>query len=198
MNIKHICERIAGYYNGQNDYTKNKTFSDRYTTVYTSDQGKGWLTIEKKGDTAVQARLTDNEGFIIARDDYNINGEIVTVKSAERQVKDGTNMVTFLPEELSILQSFGEDYSKDTTDHLRIIAPLIQDEQARNTAFRTADKIDMLSETAYSELNRTTNRRYELDVERYIQLWTSKNREPRTVRSKGRFSKAKDKGTKSL
>ena len=198
MSRKHICERIAGYYNGQNDYTKNSTFSDRYTTVYTSDQGKGWLIIEKKGDTAVEARLTDNEGMIIARDAYNIDGEVVTVKSAERQVKDSTAMVTFLPEELSILQSFGEDYSKDTTDYLRIIAPLIQDEQARNTAFRTADKIDMLSETAYSELNRTTNRRYELDVERYIQLWTSKKKEPGAVRSRGRSSKAKDKGKRSL
>ena len=198
MNIKHICERISGYYNGQNDYTKNSIFSDRYTTVYTSDQGKGWLIIEKKGYTAVEARLTNNEGLIIARDAYNINGEVVTVKSAERQVKDSTAMVTFLPEELSILQSFGEDYSKDTTDHLRIIAPLIQDEQARNIAFRTADKIDMLSKTAYSELNRTTNRRYELDVERYIQLWTSKKKEPGAVKSKGRSSKGKEKGNRSL
>ena len=198
MNIKNICERIAGYYNGQNDYTKNSTFSDRYTTVYTSDQGKGWLIIEKKGDTAVEARLTDNEGIIIARDSYNINGEVVTVKSAERQVRDGTAMVTFLPEELSILQSFGEDYSKDTTDHLRIIAPLIQDAQARNTAFRTADKIDMLSEEAYSELNRTTNRRYELDVEHYIQLWTAKKKEPKAERNKGKSLKVKDKESISL
>ncbi len=198
MSIKHICERIAGYYNGQSDYTKNNTYSDRYTTVYTSDQGKGWLVIEKKGDTAVEARLTDNEGFIIARDAYNINQEVVTIKSAERKGRDDTTMVTFLPEELSILQSFGEDYSKDTTDHLRIIAPLIQDEQARNTAFRTADKIDMLSETAYSELIRTTNRRYELDVESYIQPWTSKKKEPRAVRNKGRCSNASGKGTKSL
>ena len=198
MNIKHICERIAGYYNGQNDYTKNSTLSDRYTTVYISDQGKGWLIIEKKGDTAVEARLTDNEGIIIARDSYNINGEVVTVKSAERQVRDGTAMVTFLPEELSILQSFGEDYSKDTTDHLRIIAPLIQDEQARNTAFRTADKIDMLSETSYSELNQTTNRRYELDVEHYIQLWTAKKKMPKADRNMGKSSKVKDKGDRSL
>ena len=198
MNIKHICERIAGYYNGQSDYTKNSTFSDRYTTVYTSDQGKGWLIIEKKGDTAVEARLTDNEGIIIARDSYNINGEVVTVKSAERQVRDSTAMVTFLPEELSILQSFGEDYSKDTTDHLRIIAPLIQDEQARNTAFRTADKIDMLSETSYSELNQTTNRRYELDVEHYIQLWTAKKKMPKADRNMGKSSKVKDKGDRSL
>ena len=198
MNIKHICERIAGYYNGQNDYTKNSTFSDRYTTVYTSDRGKGWLIIEKRGDTAIEARLTDNEGVIIARDVYNINGEVVTVKSAERQVRDSTAMVTFMPEELSILQSFGEDYSKDTTDHLRIIAPLIQDEQARNTAFRTADKIDMLSETSYSELNQTTNRRYELDVEHYIQLWTAKKKMPKADRNMGKSSKVKDKGDRSL
>ena len=198
MNIKHICERIAGYYNGQNDYTKNSTFSDRYTTVYTSDRGKGWLIIEKKGNTAIEARLTDNEGVIIARDVYNINGEVVTVKSAERQVRDSTAMITFMPEELSILQSFGEDYSKDTTDHLRIIAPLIQDEQARNAAFRTADKIDMLAETTYSELNRTTNRRYELDVERYIQLWTSMKKDPKADRNKGKSLKVKDKGNRSL
>ena len=103
MSIKHMCERIAGYYNGQSDYRKNNTYSDRYTTVYTSDQGKGWLVIEKKGDTAVEVRLTDNEGFIIARDAYNINQEVVTIKSAERKGRDDTTMVTFLPEELSIL-----------------------------------------------------------------------------------------------
>ena len=188
---------IADYYNGQGGYTKNDTFSDRYTTVYTSDQGKGWLIIEKKGDTAVEARLTDNEGFIIARDAYSITGEIVTVTSAERQVRDDTTMITFQPEELSILQSFGEDYSRDTTDHLRIIAPLIQDEQARNTAFRTADKIDMLPDTVYSELLRTTNRRYELNVEHSIRIWNSEKRQGE-VKNKGRCNKAKDKRDRSL
>ncbi len=197
MSIKQICKRIADYYNGQGNYTRNDTFSDRYTTVYTSNHGKEWLIIEKKGDTTVEARLTDNEGVIIARDAYGINGEIVTVRSAERQVKDGTTFVTFQPEELSILQSFGEDFSKDTTDHLRIIAPLIQDEQARNTAFRTADKIDMLPDTAYSELLRTTNRRYELNVEHSVRICNSGKRQE-DVKNKGRCTKAKDKRNRSL
>ena len=122
---------------------------------------------------------------------------IVTIKSAERQVRDGTTLITFQTEELSILQSFGEDYSKDTTDHLRIIASLIQDEQVRNIAFRTADKIDMLPDTAYCELLRTTNRRYELNVEHSIRIWNFRKRQGK-VKNKGRCSKAKDKRNESL
>lgn len=198
MNIRNICEMIAGYYNGQSDYEKNGKFSDRYTTVYTSPLDKGWLSVENKGGTAVEVRLTDNEGFITARDNYSVVGGEAVIKSAERQVKDGTAMVFFLPEELSILQSFGEECSKDTTDHLRIIAPLIKDEQARNIALRTADKIDMLSEATYTELFRTTNRRYEMKQELSIRQKLTKAREKAAIQNRDSHSKAKWKGARSL
>ncbi len=198
MDIKHTIDMIAGYYNGHREYLRNKSYSDRYSTVYTTEGSNAWLVIEKKGDTSLEVRLTDNEGLIIARDVYCIVNDEAVIKSADRKVKDSDTMVSFLPEELSILQSFGEDQANDTVDHLRIIAPLIQDEQARNVAFRVADKIDMLPEMTYSELLSTTNRRYELNVEHSIRIWKSKKKEQGAVGNKGRCSITRDKGKRSL
>ena len=163
MDIKHTIDMIAGYYNGQREYTLNKGYSDKYSTIYTKEDCNAWLVVDRKGDNSFSVHLTDEEGIIIARDNYTLDNEKVTLKSAERMMNDSNTLIQFTPEELSILQSFGEENGKDTTDHLRIIAPLIKDEPSRNLALRTADKIDLLPEHSYKELFSTTQRRYEME-----------------------------------
>ena len=176
---------IAGYYNGQREYTLNKGYSDQYSTVYTTEGSNALLVIDRKGDACFSAHLTDEEGIIIARDNYTLDNGKISLKSAERMMNDGNTLIQFTPEELSVLQSFGEDSVKDTTDHLRIIAPLIKDEPSRNLALRTADKIDLLPEHSYKELFSTTQRRYEMQNNLSIRTKIDRARERAKSLNKG-------------
>lgn len=185
MDIKHTIDMIAGYYNGQREYMFNKGYSDQYSTVYTTEGSNAWLVINRKGDTSFSAHLTDEEGIIIARDNYTLDNGKITLKSAERMMYDNNTLLQFTSEELSALQSFGEDSVKDTTDHLRIIAPLIKDEPSRNLALRTADKIDLLPEHSYKELFSTTQRRYEMQNNLSIRTKIDRARERAKSLNKG-------------
>ena len=185
MDIKHTIDMIAGYYNGQREYTLNKGYSDQYSTVYTTEGSNALLVIDRKGDACFSAHLTDEEGVIIARDNYTLDNGKISLKSAERMMNDGNTLIQFTPEELSVLQSFGEDSVKDTTDHLRIIAPLIKDEPSRNLALRTADKIDLLPEHSYKELFSTTQRRYEMQNNLSIRTRIDRARERAKSLNKG-------------
>ena len=115
----------------------------------------------------------------------------LSLKSAERMMNDGDTLIQFTPEELSVLQSFGEDSVKDTTDHLRIIAPLIKDEPSRNLALRTADKIDLLPEHSYKELFSTTQRRYEMQNNLSIRTKIDRARKQASAIHKGNRERGK-------
>jgi len=125
------------------------------------------------------------ETATLARDNYTLDNGKISLKSAERMMNDGNTLIQFTPEELSVLQSFGEDSVKDTTDHLRIIAPLIKDEPSRNLALRTADKIDLLPEHSYKELFSTTQRRYEMQNNLSIRTKIDRARERAKSLNKG-------------
>ena len=196
MDIKHTIDMIAGYYNGQRKYTLNKGYSDKYCTIYTKEGCNAWLVVDRKGDNSFSVHLTDEEGIIIARDNYTLDNEKVTLKSAERMMNDSNTLIQFTPEELSVLQSFGEENSKDTTDHLRIIAPLIKDEPSRNLALRTADKIDLLSDHSYKELFSTTQRRYEMGNN--ISIRTNIERARKQVSTLNKGSRGREKGDIAL
>ena len=196
MDIKHTIDMIAGYYNGQREYALNKGYSDKYSTIYTKEGSNEWLVIDRKGDTSFSAHLTDEEGIIIARDNYFFDGGKVVLQSAERMIDGGRAMIQFTPEEISVLQSFGEDSGIDTTDHLRIIANLVKDEQARHLMLRTADKLDILSESSYQELFLTTQRRYEM--QNILSIRTKKDRTRGQVSTSKEELRGRGKGDRGL
>ena len=72
---------IAEYYMGLRNYTPSEKYSDNYSRVYTSPDSDAWLVLERKGENAIQARITDETGVIISWDDY-------AVKNADIQLVD--------------------------------------------------------------------------------------------------------------
>ena len=63
---------IAEYYMGLRDYTPSEKYSDHYSRVYTLLDSDAWLVLDRKEKNTIQARITDEAGVIISRDDYSV------------------------------------------------------------------------------------------------------------------------------
>ena len=83
QNDKQI-DIIADYYMALGDYTPNKKYSESNVRVYTSPESDCWLVLERKGENAIQARMTDEKGVIISWDNYEVMNAAVSQIEAVR------------------------------------------------------------------------------------------------------------------
>lgn len=155
---------IAEYYMGHRNYSPNEKYSDHYSRVYTSPDSDAWLVLERKGENAIQARLTDETGVIVSWDDYAVKNADIQLVEAVRLSVSGRSQIVFTPLEELVIDRYG-DYDRNTTrGKLDILEGRFKDPDIEAAAKSVIEKLGRISDQTYADMYSVGQRRQ--DVER--------------------------------
>ena len=159
---------IADYYMALGDYSPNEKYSDHYSRVYISPDSDAWLVLERKGESAIQARMTDETGKIISWDNYEVMNASVKQIEAIRVSVSGRSEILFTPAELRIIDRYG-DYDRNTTrGKLDILLERFKDDGTKESAQAVIDKIGRISDKSYADLYSVRQRKMETEKDRSL------------------------------
>ena len=153
-------QQIVDYYSTTDKYIRNRAHSSAHQTVFTKKNDKyQWLVLEQKSQCEVEVRQTDSHGIIIARDNYELTGNLPKCVGVER-LCEGTNFqIPFNADEINLIYQFGEQNKAETCAHLSAILPQIKDSDTKQIVTDTLKKLNVLSEETCAELTATTKKR---------------------------------------
>ena len=155
---------IAEYYMGIRDYSPNEKYSGENSRVYTSPDSDAWLVLERKGENAIQARLTDETGIIVSWDDYAVKNADIQLVEAVRLAVSGRNQIVFTPLEEVVIDRYG-DYDRNTTmGKLDILEGRFKDPDIEAATKSVIEKLGRISNRSYADMYAVGQRRQ--DVER--------------------------------
>ena len=120
---------IADYYMALGDYSPNEKYSDHYSRVYTSPDSDAWLVLERKGENAIQARMTDETGKIISWDNYEVMNASIKQIEAIRISVSGRSEILFTPAELRVIDRYADYDRKTTMGKLDILLDRFKDDR---------------------------------------------------------------------
>lgn len=153
-------QQIVDYYSATNTYEYSESISDEYESVFTRENDKHqWLALEQKSRYCVEARQTDQRGFIIAKDTYMIGGDIPKCVGMERVCKDANMMIPFATEEINLIYEFGQKSKAETCTNLSAILPKVEDGDTSEIVKSVLYKLNALSEETCVELVASIRRR---------------------------------------
>ena len=156
---------IAKYYMGIRDYTPNERYSNHYSRVYTSPDSDAWLVLERKGENAIQARMTDETGKIISWDNYEVMNASVKQIEAIRVSVSGRSEILFTPAELRIIDRYGDYDRKTTMGKFDILLERFKDDSIKESAQAVIDKLGRISDKSYADLYSVRQRKMECEKE---------------------------------
>ena len=109
-------KQIKEFYDENAEYQRNDRYSDTSQSVFTKPDDKyHWLVMKPKGADAVEVHLTDEQGVITARDNYQSQRNTIKCTSMERLSND-KKMIPFSEDEINILYQFGEGGKRNWFD----------------------------------------------------------------------------------
>ena len=111
------------------DYSPNEKYSDHYSRVYTSPDSDAWLVLERKGENAIQARMTDETGKIISWDNYEVMNASIKQIEAIRISVSGRSEILFTPAELRVIDRYADYDRKTTMGKLDILLDRFKDDR---------------------------------------------------------------------
>ena len=153
---------IAEYYMGIRDYSPNEKYSGENSRVYTSPDSEAWLVLERKGDNAIQARLTDETGVILSWDNYAVKNADIQLVEAVRLSVNGRNQIVFTPLEELVIDRYG-DYDRNTTrGKLDILSGRFKDPDIEAAAVSVIEKLRHISDQSYADMYAVGQRRQEV------------------------------------
>ena len=156
---------IAKYYMGLRDYTPNERYSDHYSRVYTSPDSDAWLVLERKGENAIQARMTDETGKIISWDNYEVMNVAVKQIEAIRVSVSGRSEILFTPAELRVIERYGDLDRNTTRRKLDILLDRFEDDGTKQSAQSVIEKLGRISDKSYENLYSVRQRKMETEKE---------------------------------
>lgn len=154
---------IAEYYMGISDYKQNERYSHDHARVYTSPDNDAWLVLERKGEGAIQARLTDESGVIVSWDDYAVKNADIRLVESVRLFVSGRNQVEFTPLEVQVLERYGDHDRKTTQGKLDILSDRFKDPATEAAAKSLVDKLGRISDQSYADMYAIGQRRQEVE-----------------------------------
>ena len=155
---------IAEYYMGLRKYSPNEKYSESNVRVYTSSESDAWLVLERKGESIIQARLTDENGVIVSWDDYAVKNADIQLVEAVRLSVSGRSQIVFTPLEELVIDRYG-DYNRNTTrGKLDILEGRFKDPDIEAAAKSVIEKLGRISDQTYADMYSVGQRRQ--DVER--------------------------------
>ena len=158
---------IAEYYMGIRDYSPNEKYSGENSRVYTSPDSDAWLVLERKGENAIQARLTDETGVIVSWDDYAVKNADIQLVEAIRLSVSGRNQIVFTPLEALVIDRYG-DYDRNTTrGKLDILSGRFKDPDIE-AAVSVIEKLGRISDQSYADMYAVGQRRQEMEKGRSL------------------------------
>ena len=158
---------IAEYYMGIRDYSPNEKYSGENSRVYTSPDSDAWLVLERKGENAIQARLTDETGVIVSWDDYAVKNADIQLVEAIRLSVSGRNQIVFTPLEALVIDRYG-DYDRNTTrGKLDILSGRFKDPDIE-AAVSVIEKLGRISDQSYADMYSVGQKRKEVEAGRSL------------------------------
>ena len=84
MKQEHMDE-IKSYYDKAGVFKRNDRYSGEQGTVYTrAGDNAHWLVMEQKGKNGIEVRLTDENGKITTRDNYEVIGNTIKCTGVDK------------------------------------------------------------------------------------------------------------------
>ena len=159
---------IAEYYMGIRDYSHNEKYSGENSRVYTSPDSDAWLVLERKGENAIQARLTDETGVILSWDNYAVKNADIKLVEAVRLSVNGRNQIVFTPLEELVIDRYG-DYDRNTTrGKLDILSGRFKDPDIEAAAVSVTQKLGRISDQSYADMYAVGQRRQKVEKGRSL------------------------------
>ena len=151
QNDKQI-DIIADYYMALGDYTPNEKYSESNVRVYTSPESDCWLVLERKGENAIQARMTDEKGVIISWDNYEVMNAAVSQIEAVRLSVSGRSEILFTPAELKLIDRYADYDRKTTMGKLDILEGRFRNDLEEKDAKSVIDKLGRISDKSFTDM----------------------------------------------
>ena len=156
---------IADYYMALGDYSPNEKYSGSNSRVYTLPESDCWLVLERKGENAIQARMTDETGKIISWDNYEVMNASVKLIEAIRVSVSGRSEILFTPAELRVIERYGDLDRNTTRGKLDILLERFKDDGSKESAQAVIDKLGRISDQSYADLYSVRQRKMETEKE---------------------------------
>ena len=156
---------IADYYMALGDYTPNEKYSESNVRVYTSPESDCWLVLERKGENAIQARMTDEKGVIISWDNYEVMNVAVSQIEAVRLSVSGRSEILFTPAELKLIDRYADYDRKTTMGKLDILEGHFRNDTEEKDAKAVIDKLGRISDKSFTDLYSVRQRKIATELE---------------------------------
>ena len=159
---------ISDYYMVLGDYDPNDKYSESNVRVYTSPESDCWLVLERKGENAIQARMTDEKGVIVSWDNYEVMNAAVSQIEAVRLSVSGRSEILFTPAELKLIDRYA-DYDRNTTrGKLDILSGRFKDPDIEAAAVSVIEKLGRISDQSYADMYAVGQKRQEVEAGRSL------------------------------
>ena len=156
---------IADYYMALGKYSPNEKYSESNVRVYTSPESDCWLVLERKGENAIQARMTDETGKIISWDNYEVmNASVKQIESVRLSVS-GRGRISFTSAEINVIDRYGDYDRRTTMGKLDILLDRFKDDSTKKSAQAVIDKLGRISDKSYADLYSVRQRKMECEKE---------------------------------
>ena len=159
---------IADYYMALGKYSPNEKYSESNVRVYTSPESDCWLVLERKGENAIQARMTDEKGVIVSWDNYEVMNASVTQIESVRLSVSGRRRISFTPDELKVIDRYGDYDRRTTMGKLDILLGRFKDEDTAKNAQSVIDKLGRISDKSYTDMYYVGQGRIEVEQDRSL------------------------------
>lgn len=158
-------EIIADYYKVLGNNSLNERFSKEGDRVYTFPDTDAWLVLERKGENAIQARMTDEKGVIVSWDNYEVmNASVKQIESVRLSVS-GRSRISFTPAEINVIDRYGDYDRRTTMGKLDILLDRFKDDSTKKSAQAVIDKLGRISDKSYADLYSVRQRKMECEKE---------------------------------
>lgn len=191
---------IAEYYKGIREYTLNRRCSGNSQRIYMAPDSRYWLVLEKTGENALQARQTDENGVIVAWDNYLVRNADIRLVEAVRMSVGGRRQISFSSAEISVIDRYGNYDRRATIGKLDILLGRFKDKAVEDAARSLTDKLEWISNQTYTDIHSVGERRREVEagrgigrrIERAKAKAEKQNMQPRISDQIPRFGKGRD------
>lgn len=161
-------EIIADYYKVLGNHSLNERFSKEGDRVYTFPDTDAWLVLERKGENAIQARMTDEKGVIVSWDNYEVMNASVKQIGSVRLSVSGRSRISFNPAEINVIDRYGDYDRRTTMGKLDILLGRFKDEDTAKNAQAVIDKLGRISDKSYTDMYHVGQKRIEVDRDRSL------------------------------
>lgn len=123
------------------------------------------LSLNARGENAIQARMTDETGKIISWDNYEVMNVAVKQIEAIRVSVSGRSEILFTPAELRVIDRYAEIDRNTTRGKLDILLDRFKDDSTKKSAQAVIEKLGRISDKSYADLYSVRQRKMKCEKE---------------------------------